>query len=210
MSSPYAWPKARARAVARTSPSTASAASLPATRTDGRAWLRCACSRVPPLTSSAIPPLPCSAAADYEVTAVTRRLWRVPPRKRLALVRADARDAAAVDGAVARQRRRSVSAGGVLHPRSGQRVLGRHEQHHRGHRPPRSPAARRGRHGRGGSRLSGQRLGAVHPGDEPLFMRIPGRTVYADNRRTEVLIAAGGPEPRRDLTAAPVRVARVS
>jgi len=53
------------------------------------------------LTSSAIPPLPCSAAADYEVTAVTRRPRQVPPRKRLALVRADARDAAAVDGAVA-------------------------------------------------------------------------------------------------------------
>jgi len=41
-------------------------------------------------------------------------------------------------------------------------------------------------------------------------MRIPGRTVYADNRRMEALIAAVRPEPRRDLTAAPVRVARVS
>jgi hypothetical protein len=41
-----------------TRPSTASAASLPATSRDGEAGDRCACSSVPPFTSSAIPPAP--------------------------------------------------------------------------------------------------------------------------------------------------------
>jgi hypothetical protein len=51
------------------SPSTASAASRPAASSDGGAGDSCACSSVPPLTSSAIPPLPCSAATEETVTA---------------------------------------------------------------------------------------------------------------------------------------------
>ncbi len=59
---PYPNPKATASTTAGMSPSTARAASRPAASSEGRAGDRCACSSVPPLTSSAMPPLPCSAA----------------------------------------------------------------------------------------------------------------------------------------------------
>jgi putative NADH-flavin reductase len=42
-----------------------------------------------------------AVGAGHEVAAVTRHPWQIQARERLAVVRADARDEAAVDGAVA-------------------------------------------------------------------------------------------------------------
>ena len=131
-------------------------------------------------------------AAGHEVTAVTRHPGQIPPRERLAVVRADARDAAAVDDAMA-SAGAVLSALGVSYTRQPVSVYSAGTgniiaamEHH------------------GVRRLAVAGPAAVDPGYrasdsalftrvmEPLFMRIPGRTVYADNRRMEALIHASG------------------
>ena len=129
-------------------------------------------------------------AAGHDVAAVTRHPEQIPPRERLAVIGADVTDAAAVDAAVAGNNA-VLSALGVPYTRKPvtvysagtANIIAAMENH-------------------GVRRLVVAGTAAVDPGYrasdsvffaqvmEPLFMRLPGKTVYADNRRMEALIRA--------------------
>jgi putative NADH-flavin reductase len=128
--------------------------------------------------------------AGHEVVAVTRHPEQVQPRDRLAVVGADVTDAAAVDAAVAGGDA-VLSVLGVpytfkpvsLYSAGTANVITAMANH-------------------GVRRLVVTGTAAIDPGYrasdsviftramEPLFMRLPGKTVYADNRRMEALIRA--------------------
>jgi putative NADH-flavin reductase len=135
--------------------------------------------------------LTCQAlAAGHEVVAVTRHPEQVPAQLRLTVATANVTDAAAVGAAVAGSDA-VVSAVGVSYTRKPVSVysvgtatiIAAMESH-------------------GVRRLAVTSTAAVDPGYrasdsvlftqvmEPLFMRLPGRTLYADNHRMEELIRA--------------------
>jgi putative NADH-flavin reductase len=129
-------------------------------------------------------------AARHEVVAVTRHPDQIPPRDRLAVVGADVTNPAAVEAAVTGGDV-VLSALGVPYGRKPvsvysagtANIIAAMEKH-------------------GVRRLIVTGTAAVGPGYqssdsvvftrvmEPLFMRLPGRTVYADNRRMEARIRA--------------------
>jgi putative NADH-flavin reductase len=129
-------------------------------------------------------------AARHEVVAVTRHPDQIPPRDRLAVVGADVTNPAAVEAAVTGGDV-VLSALGVPYTRKPvsvysagtANIITATEKH-------------------GVRRLIVTGTAAVDPGYqssdsviftrvmEPLFMRLPGRTVYADNRRMEARIRA--------------------
>jgi putative NADH-flavin reductase len=129
-------------------------------------------------------------AAGHDVAAVTRHPEQVPPRERLAVIGADVTDAGAVSAAVA-GRDAVLSALGAPYTRKPvtvysagtANIIAAMENH-------------------GVRRLIVTGTAAVDPGYrasdsvfftrvmEPLFMRLPGKTVYDDNRRMEALIRA--------------------
>jgi putative NADH-flavin reductase len=129
-------------------------------------------------------------AAGHEVVAVTRHPEQVLPRDRLAVVGADATDAAAVSAAVAGGDA-VLSALGVPYTRKPVTVYSTATAN--------MIAAMAER---GVRRLVVTGSAALDPGYrasdsvlfrrvmEPLFMRLPGKTVYADNREMEALIRA--------------------
>lgn len=126
--------------------------------------------------------------AGHKVVAVTRHPEQIPPRDRLAVVGADVTDATAVDSAVAGGDA-VLSVLGVPYTRKPVRVYSAGTA---------NMLAAMGNHGV--RRLVVTGTAAVDPGYrasdsviftrvmEPLFMRLPGKTVYADNRRMEALI----------------------
>ena len=129
-------------------------------------------------------------AAGHDVAAVTRHPGEIPPRERLAVTGADVTDADAVGAAVA-GRDAVLSALGVPYTRKPvtvysagtANIIAAMQDH-------------------GVRRLIVTGTAAVDPGYrasdsvlftrvmEPLFMRLPGKTVYDDNRRMEALIRA--------------------
>ncbi|MGH3256349.1 MAG: NAD(P)-dependent oxidoreductase [Streptosporangiaceae bacterium] len=129
-------------------------------------------------------------AAGHDVAAVTRHPEQIPPREHLAVVGADATDGGAVNSAVAGSQA-VLSALGVRYTRKPvtvystgtANIIAAMQDH-------------------GVRRLVVTGSAAVDPGYrasdsvffsrvmEPLFMRLPGQTVYADNRRMEALIRA--------------------
>jgi putative NADH-flavin reductase len=129
-------------------------------------------------------------AAGHEVIAVTRHPEQVLPRERLAVVGADATDAAAVSAAVAGGDA-VLSALGVPYTRRPVTVYSTATA---------NMIAAMAEHGV--RRLVVTGSAALDPGYrasdsvlfrrvmEPLFMRLPGKTVYADNREMEALIRA--------------------
>jgi putative NADH-flavin reductase len=129
-------------------------------------------------------------AAGHQVTAVTRHPRQLPPRERLAVIGADVMDRAAVGAAVAGSAA-VLSALGVSYTRHAVTVYSAGTA---------NIMAAMADHGV--RRLVVTCSAAVEPGYrasdsvfftqvmEPLFMRLPGRTVYADNRRMEALIRA--------------------
>jgi len=129
-------------------------------------------------------------AAGHDVTAVTRHPEQIPPRERLAVADADATDARAVSAAVAGSDA-VLSALGAPYTRKPVTVYSTGTA---------SIIAAMEDHGV--RRLVVTGTAAVDPGYrasdsvffsrvmEPLFMRLPGKTVYADNRRMEALIQA--------------------
>ena len=129
-------------------------------------------------------------AAGHDVTAVTRHPEQIPPRGRLAVAGADVTDAQAVDAAVAGSDA-VLSALGVPYTRKAVTVYSTGTAN--------IIAAMKGH---GVPRLVVTGTAAVDPGYrasdsvffsrvmEPLFMRLPGKNVYADNRRMEALIRA--------------------
>jgi putative NADH-flavin reductase len=131
-------------------------------------------------------------AAGHEVAAVTRHPEQAAPLDRLAVIRADVTDPAAVDAAVAGGDA-VLSALGVPYSRKPVTVYSAGTA---------NIIAAMGSHGM--RRLVVAGSAAVDPGYrasdsvfftrvmEPLFMRLPGKTVYADNRRMESLIQASG------------------
>jgi putative NADH-flavin reductase len=129
-------------------------------------------------------------AAGHDVTAVTRHPEQILPRERLAVAGVDATDPAGVSAAVAGSDA-VLSALGVPYSRkpitvysTGTATIMAAMQDH------------------GVRRLVVTGTAAVDPGYrasdsvffrrvmEPLFMRLPGRTLYADNLRMEALIRA--------------------
>jgi len=133
-------------------------------------------------------------ATGHQVTAVTRHPEQILPRERLAVAGADATDAAAVSAAVAGSDA-VLSALGVPYTRRPVTVYSTGTAN--------IMAAMRDH---GVRRLVVTGSAALDPGYrstdsvlfrqvmEPLFMRLPGKTVYADNRRMEALIRASGLE----------------
>ncbi len=131
-------------------------------------------------------------AAGHHVTAVTRHPEQVAARERLTVLAADATDAAAVSAAVA-GRDAVLSALGVPYSRTPITVYSAGTA---------NIIAAMAEHGV--RRLVVTGTAAVDPGYrssdsvfftrvlEPLFMRLPGKTLYADNRQMEALIAASG------------------
>jgi len=133
-------------------------------------------------------------AAGHQVTAVTRHPEQVAPRECLAVAGADAADAGAVSEAVAGSDA-VLSALGVPYTRKPVTVYSTGTAN--------IIAAMKDH---GVRRLIVTGSAAVDPGYrasdsvlfrqvmEPLFMRLPGKTVYADNRRMEALIRASSLE----------------
>ncbi|HUC21866.1 MAG TPA: NAD(P)H-binding protein [Streptosporangiaceae bacterium] len=133
-------------------------------------------------------------AAGHQVTAVTRHPEQVAPGERLAVAGADAADAGAVSEAVAGSDA-VLSALGVPYTRKPVTVYSTGTAN--------IIAAMKDH---GVRRLIVTGSAAVDPGYrasdsvlfrqvmEPLFMRLPGKTVYADNRRMEALIRASSLE----------------
>jgi putative NADH-flavin reductase len=129
-------------------------------------------------------------AAGHEVVAVTRHPEQTASRDRLVVVGADVTDPAAVDAAVAGGDV-VLSVLGVPYGRKRVSVYSAGTA---------NIIAAMGDHGV--RRLVVTGTAAVDPGYqssdsviftrvmEPLFMRLPGKTVYADNRRMEALIRA--------------------
>jgi putative NADH-flavin reductase len=133
-------------------------------------------------------------AAGHQVTAVTRHPEQILPRERLAVAGADATDAGAVSAAIAGSDA-VLSALGVpytrktvtLYSTGTANIIAAMQDH-------------------GVRRLVVTGSAALDPGYrstdwvlfrqvmEPLFMRLPGKTVYADNRRMEALIRASSLE----------------
>ena len=130
--------------------------------------------------------------AGHEVAAVTRHPDQLPARERLTVVGADATSPDGVDAAVAGADA-VLSTLGVPYSRKPVSVYSAGTGN--------IIAAMRNR---GVRRLVVSGTAAVDPGYrasdsvfftrvmEPLFMRLPGKTVYADNRRMETLIRASG------------------
>ena len=128
--------------------------------------------------------------AGREVTAVTRHPGQIPPRDRLTVVGADVTDAEAVDAAVGGGDA-VLSAVGVPYSRKPVTVYSAGTAN--------IVASMEAHDVR---RLIVVGTAAIDPGYrasdsavftrvmEPLFMRIPGKTVYADNLRMEALIRA--------------------
>jgi putative NADH-flavin reductase len=129
-------------------------------------------------------------ASGHRVAAVTRHPEQIRPRDRLRVVRADVTDASAVDAAVAGSDG-VLSALGVSYTRKpvtvysagAANIIAAMQNH-------------------GVRRLVVTGTAAIDPGYhasdsvfftrmmEPLFMRLPGKTVYDDNRRMEALVRA--------------------
>jgi putative NADH-flavin reductase len=129
-------------------------------------------------------------ASGHQVVAVTRHPEQIPPRGGLRVVRADVTDAAAVDAAVAGGDA-VLSALGVSYTRKPVTVYSAG-----------TASMIAAMENRGVRRLVVTGTAAVDPGYhasdsvfftrvmEPLFMRLPGKTVYDDNRRMEALVRA--------------------
>jgi putative NADH-flavin reductase len=129
-------------------------------------------------------------AAGHEVTALTRHPGQVPARERLAVAAADVTDPEAVDAAVVGHDA-VLSVLGVPYSRKPVTVYSAGTA---------NVIAAMERHAV--PRLIVTGTAALDPGYrasesvfftrvmEPLFMRIPGRTLYADNLRMEALIRA--------------------
>jgi nucleoside-diphosphate-sugar epimerase len=129
-------------------------------------------------------------AADHEVVVVTRHPEQMPRRDCIAVIGADVTDAAAVDAAVAGGDA-VISVLGVPYTRKPVSVYSAGTAN--------IIAAMKNHDVR---RLAVTSTAAVDPGYrasdsviftrvmEPLFMRLPGKTVYADNRRMEALTRA--------------------
>jgi putative NADH-flavin reductase len=133
-------------------------------------------------------------AAGHQTTAVTRHPEQIAPRERLAVAGADATDAEAVSAAVAGSDA-VLSALGVPYTRNPVTVYSTGTAN--------IMAAMQDH---GVRRLVVTSSAALDPAYrstdsvlfrhvmEPLFMRLPGKTVYADNDRMEALIRASGLE----------------
>jgi putative NADH-flavin reductase len=131
-------------------------------------------------------------AAGHEVSAVTRHPEQMPSPQHVTVVRADVADAEAVDAAVAGSDA-VVSAIGVSYTRKPVTVYSTGTA---------NIVAAMEKHGV--RRLVVTGTAAIAPGYrasdsvfftqvmEPLFMRIPGKTVYEDNRRMEAPIRDSG------------------
>jgi putative NADH-flavin reductase len=129
-------------------------------------------------------------AAGHDVAAVTRHPDQIQPRDRLAVVHADVTDVAAVDAAVAGADA-VASTLGVPYSRKPISVYSAGTA---------NITAAMNNHGV--RRLVVTGTAAVDPGYrasdsllftrvmEPLFMKLPGKTLYADNRRMEALVRA--------------------
>lgn len=137
--------------------------------------------------------LACQAlAAGHEIVAVTRHPEHMPTHEGMSVVGADVMDSSSVDAAVAggdavlSALGRSYTRNPVTVYSSGTaNIIAAMETH-------------------GVRRLIVTGTAAVDPGYrasdstfftrvmEPLFMRLPGRTVYADNRRMEAIVASSG------------------
>ena len=131
-------------------------------------------------------------ASGHDVVAVTRRSETIRPGDGLSVAVADATDAAAVDAAVA--------GGDAVVSALGVRYTGKPVTVYSAGTA--NIIAAMNNHGV--RRLIVTGTAALDPGYrasdsvfftrvmEPLFMRLPGRTVYADNQRMEALIEASG------------------